>query len=276
MFAPGLALGASLSWGVGDFLGGVKSRVLPPLVVMGASQPFGLAAVAIAVAVRGTGPPGWEIAWAPLAAVLGTIGLVAFYRGMAAGAMSVVVPIAAVAAGFPVVWGVVQGDSISVLQGIGFILALGGCVLTSVERGEGQRLAAGAGWGLLAMLAFGGYYVPFHASAHHDWLWPTLLFRIVSVALVWTALLVRRTRVHGIRPHLGALVAIGLLDTAGNVFFAAASSEHGLLSVVSVLASLYPVVTVLLARIVLGERVQRSQDLGVVTALAGVVLISAG
>ena len=276
MFAPGLALGASLAWGVGDFLGGVKSRVLPALVVMGASQPFGLAAVAIAVAVRGTGPPGWEIAWAPLAAVLGTIGLVAFYRGMAAGAMSVVVPIAAVAAGFPVVWGVVQGDSISVLQGIGFILALGGCVLTAVERGEGQRLAAGAGWGLLAMLAFGGYYVPFHASAHHDWLWPTLLFRIVSVSLVWTALLVRRTRVHGIRPHLGALVAIGLLDTAGNVFFAAASSAHGLLSVVSVLASLYPVVTVLLARIVLGERVQRSQDLGVVTALAGVVLISAG
>jgi len=276
LFAPGLALGASLAWGVGDFLGGVKSRVLPALVVMGASQPFGLAAVAIAVAVRGTGPPGWEIAWAPLAAVLGTIGLVAFYRGMAAGAMSVVVPIAAVAAGFPVVWGVVQGDSISVLQGIGFILALGGCVLTAVERGEGQRLAAGAGWGLLAMLAFGGYYVPFHASAHHDWLWPTLLFRIVSVSLVWTALLVRRTRVHGIRPHLGALVAIGLLDTAGNVFFAAASSAHGLLSVVSVLASLYPVVTVLLARIVLGERVQRSQDLGVVTALAGVVLISAG
>ena len=276
MFAPGLALGASLSWGVGDFLGGVKSRVLPPLVVMGASQPFGLAAVAIAVAVRGTGPPGWEIAWAPLAAVLGTIGLVAFYRGMAAGAMSVVVPIAAVAAGFPVVWGVVQGDSISVLQGIGFILALGGCVLTSVERGEGQRLAAGAGWGLLAMLAFGGYYVPFHASAHHDWLWPTLLFRIVSVALVWTVLLVRRTRVHGIRPHLAALVAVGILDTGGNVFYAAASSEHGLLSVVSVLASLYPVVTVLLARVVLGERVQRSQDVGVVAALAGVVLISAG
>ena len=276
MFAPGLALGASLSWGVGDFLGGVKSRVLPALVVMGASQPFGLAAVAIAVAVRGTGPPGWEIAWAPLAAVLGTIGLVAFYRGMAAGAMSVVVPIAAVAAGFPVVWGVVQGDSISVLQGIGFILALGGCVLTAVERGEGQRLAAGAGWGLLAMLAFGGYYVPFHASAHHDWLWPTLLFRIVSVSLVWTALLVRRTRVHGIRPHLGALVAIGLLDTGGNVLFAAASEEHGLVSVVSVLASLYPIVTVLLARLTLGERVQRVQEAGIVVTLAGVAMISAG
>ncbi len=277
MFAPGFALGASLSWGVGDYLGGVKSRVLPALVVMGASQPFGLAALAIAVAIRGTGPPGWEIAWAPLAALLGTTGLVAFYRGMAAGAMSVVVPIAAVAAGFPVVWGVVQGDNVSVLQGVGFALALGGCVLTAVERGgDRRRLAAGAGWGLLAMLAFGGYYVPFHAAAHHDWLWPSLLFRITSVSLVWTALLVQRTRPRGIRPHLVALFAVGILDTGGNVFFAAASSSHGLLSVVSVLASLYPVVTVLLARMLLGERVQRSQNVGVVAALAGVVLISAG
>jgi drug/metabolite transporter (DMT)-like permease len=277
LLAPGLALGASLTWGVGDFLGGVKSRVLPALVVMGVSQPFGLAVLATAVVARGSGPPGWEIAWALLAALLGTIGLVAFYRGMAAGAMSVVVPIAAVAAGFPVAWGLVQGDSVSFLQEIGFIAALGGCVLTSLERGtEQRRLAAGAGWGLLAMLAFGGYYVPFHAAAQHDWLWPSLIFRIVSVSLVWTALLATRTRVRGIRPHLGALIAVGVLDTGGNVFFAAASSKHGLLSVVSVLASLYPVVTVLLARLVLGERVQRSQDVGVVAALAGVVLISAG
>ena len=277
MYAPGLALGASLSWGFGDFLGGVKSRALPALVVIAVSQPFGLAAVAIAVAVRGTGPPGWEIAWAPLAALLGTTGLVAFYRGMAAGAISVVVPIAAVAAGFPVVWGVVQGDNVSVLQGIGVVLALGGCVLTSIERGaEQRRFAAGAGWGLLAMLAFGGYYVPFHAAAHHDWLWPTLLFRIVSVSLAWTALLVTRSRPRGVRPHLFALFLIGILDTGGNVFFAAASAAHGLLSVVSVLASLYPIVAVLLARVVLGERVQRSQDVGVVAALTGVVLISAG
>lgn len=277
MLAPGLALGASLSWGIGDFIGGVKSRVLPSLVVMGASQPFGLAALAIAVAVRGTGPPGWEIAWAPLAALLGTTGLLAFYRGMAAGAMSVVVPIAAVAAGFPVVWGVVQGDDVSALQGIGFVLALGGCVLTAVEHGtERRRFAAGAGWGLLAMLAFGGYYVPFHAAAHHDWLWPSLVFRVTSVSLIWTALLVRRTRPRGIRPHIVALFAVGILDTGGNVLFAAASSTHGLLSVVSVLASLYPVVTVLLARIVLRERVQRSQNVGVIAALAGVVLISAG
>jgi len=273
----GFALAASLAWGLGDFLGGVKSRLLPALLVMGASQPFGLAILAVAVAVRGTAPPGPEIAWAALSALLGTIGLAAFYRGMATGAMSVVVPIASVAAGFPVVWGLAQGDRVSFLQELGFVAALGGSVMTSIERGgERPRLAAGAGWGLLAMLAFGGYYVPLHAAAQHDWLWPSLVFRLTSVTLVWTALLVMRTRRGGVRPHLAVLAAVGVLDTGGNVFFAAASSTHGLLSVVSVLASLYPVVTVLLARFALGERVQLSQDAGVVITLAGVVLISAG
>lgn len=276
MLAPGLALGASLAWGVGDFLGGVKSRALPALVVMALSQPFGLAALVVAVAVRGEGPHGPEVAWAALAALLGTSGIVAFYRGMAAGAISVVVPIAAVGSGIPVVWGLIQGDPVSFLQELGFVAAIGGSVLTSVERGERPRLAAGAGWGVLAMLAFGAYFVPFHAAARHDWLWPSLLFRIVSVSLVFSALLVSRTTPRGIRPHLGALVAIGLLDTGGNVLFAAASSRHGLLSVVSVLASLYPVVTVMLARLVLGERLQLTQNVGAVTTLTGVVLISAG
>jgi drug/metabolite transporter (DMT)-like permease len=96
------------------------------------------------------------------------------------------------------------------------------------------------------------------------------------VTLVWTIVLVRRVRPAGFRANWAGLVAIGILDTAGNALYAAASSTHGLISVVSVLASLYPVVTVLLARLLLGERVQRTQDAGVVVALVGVVLITAG
>jgi drug/metabolite transporter (DMT)-like permease len=114
-----------------------------------------------------------------------------------------------------------------------------------------------------------------HAASTQDWLWPSFLFRCTSVTLVWSIVLIRRAWPTGLRPHWAALVGIGVLDTGGNALFAAAST-HGLLSVVSVLASLYPVVTVLLARIVLGERVQRTQDAGVVVALAGVVLITAG
>jgi drug/metabolite transporter (DMT)-like permease len=96
------------------------------------------------------------------------------------------------------------------------------------------------------------------------------------VTLVWSFVLAGRLRPTGLRTHWPGLIAVGILDTGGNALFAAASSSHGLLSIVSVLASLYPVVTVLLARLVLGERVQRTQDAGVLVALAGVVLITAG
>jgi drug/metabolite transporter (DMT)-like permease len=273
-----LALAASLAWGVGDFVGGLKARVLPSLLVMAASQPFGLVALGIAVAARGTGIPGDEVAWAALSAALGTIGLFAFYRGLAAGAMSVVAPIAAVAAGFPVIWGVaVSGDHVHGLQAIGFVAAVGGSVAASLElRPERRQIAAGVGWAALAMLAFGGYYVPMHAASTHDWLWPAFLFRCTSVTLVLFVVLIRRIRPRGLRAHWPGLVAVGFLDTGGNALFAAASSTHGLLSVVSVLASLYPVVTVLLARLVLVERVERTQDAGVLVALVGVVLITAG
>jgi drug/metabolite transporter (DMT)-like permease len=272
-----LALGASLSWGVGDFLGGVKARVLPALTVLAVSQPFGLAALGIAVAARGSAIPGDEVAWSVLAAVAGTVGLFAFYRGMAAGAISIVAPIAALAAGIPVIWGIaVSGNHVGGVQAVGFVLAIGGSVAASLERRpERTQVAAGVGWAVLAMLAFGAYYVPMHAASTHDWLWPAFLFRCTSVTLVWTVVLIRRARPTGLRGHWAGLIAIGLLDTGGNAFFAAAS-QRGLLSVVAVLASLYPVVTVLLARRVLGERVQRTQDAGVLLVLLGVVLITAG
>ena len=272
-----LALCASLSWGVGDFLGGVKARVMPSLLVLAASQPFGLAALGLAVAVRGTGPPGGEVAWSALSAVLGTVGLVAFYRGMAAGAISVVAPLAALSAGIPVIWGVaVSGNHVSGLQGIGFIAAIGGSVAASLELRPGRtQVAAGVGWAVVALLGFGAYFVPMHAASTRDWLWPAFLFRCTSVTLVYAVVLIRRLRPAGLRGHWPGLIAIGFLDTGGNALFAA-SSSHGLLSVVSVLASLYPVVTVLLARLVLGERVQRTQDAGVLLVLAGVVLITAG
>ena len=272
------ALAASLSWGVADFLGGVKARVLPSLTVLAASQPFGLAALGIAVVIRGTGIPGDEVAWATLAALFGTVGLFAFYRGMAIGAMSVVTPIAAVAAAIPVIWGVaVSGNHISGLQAVGFVAAITGSVGASLElRPNSAQIAAGVGWAVLAMLCFGAYYVPMHAASTQDWLWPAFLFRCTSVTLVWAVVLTRRARPSGLRGHWLALIAIGFLDTGGNALFAAASSSHGLLSIVAVLASLYPVVTVLLARFLLGERVQRTQDVGVAVALVGVVLITAG
>src|SRR6185437_14019900 len=176
---------------------------LPSLMVLAASQPFGLAALGIAVAVRGTRIPGDEVAWSALAALFGTVGLFAFYRGMATGAMSVVAPIAAVAAGVPVIWGVaVAGDHVGGIQAIGFLAAVGGSVAASLElHPERRQVAAGVGWAALAMLAFGGYYVPMHAASTHDWLWPAFLFRCTSVSLVLSVVLARRIRPSGLRSH---------------------------------------------------------------------------
>lgn len=275
MFAAALALAAAASWGVGDFFGGLKSRSLNPVAILIVAQPIGLTLLAIWVAVRGQGPPGSEVLWACLAAVLGTTGLIAFYKGMAAGALSIVAPIAGAGAAIPVIWGLAHGDHPSGYQELGFAAALIGVVLASFERRpEAARLAAGVGWAVIAMLAFGAYYIPMHEASHGDFLWAAFVFRLTSTTLIAAAWLVLRPP-SARRADLPVLASIGILDTGGNVFFAAASAK-GLVSVVSILASLYPVVTVLLARAVLHERVHRSQELGIALALAGIVLISAG
>jgi len=294
MFAAALALAAAASWGIGDFLGGLKSRSLRPVAVLIVAQPIGGVLLGMWVAVRGQGPPGSEVLWACVASVFGTTGLIAFYRGMAAGALSIVAPIAGAGAAIPVIWGLVRGDHPSVYQQLGFAAALIGIVLASFERrprpaGETSQFAqtlstdplrgqaafaAGVGWAAIAMLAFGGYYIPMHAASQGDFLWAAFVFRLTSTTLIagaWLALRPPRAR----RADFPVLASIGILDTGGNVLFSAASAK-GLVSVVSILASLYPVVTVLLARAVLHERVHRSQELGIALALAGIVLVSAG
>jgi drug/metabolite transporter (DMT)-like permease len=275
VFAAALALAAAASWGVGDFLGGLKSRTLRPVAVLIVAQPIGGTLLGIWVAVRGQGPPGSEVLWACVASVFGTIGLIAFYRGMAAGALSIVAPIAGAGAAIPVIWGLARGDHPSAYQQVGFAAALIGIVLASFERRpEAARLAAGVGWAAIAMLAFGGYYIPMHAASQGDFLWAAFVFRLTSTTLIAGAWLVLRPP-SARRADLPVLASIGVLDTGGNVFFSAAS-EKGLVSVVSILASLYPVVTVLLARAMLHERVHRSQELGIALALAGIILVSSG
>lgn len=278
MLAAVLALGASVAWGVGDFIGGLKSRTLAPLAVLAVAQPVGLTAIALVALVHWEPWPGESVLLAAPAALLGTLGLVAFYRGMAAGAISLVAPIAATGALIPVGFGLATGERPTALQLAGIGLAVGGAVATSYEPGSESRpakLTAGIGWALLAAVAFGGYFVPMHEASEGDFVWATLVFRITSFSLVLAAVLVFRPRLARSPRDLAVLACIGLADTSGNVLFAAAASQ-GLVSVVSVLASLYPVVTVALARLYLRERVTRAQEAGAVTTLAGIVLVSAG
>jgi drug/metabolite transporter (DMT)-like permease len=271
------ALLASVAWGVADFLGGLKSRVVPTLVVLLLAQVSGLLGIGLVVAAAGNAPPGPSILWAALAGVFGTVGLASFYRGMAVGSISIVAPIAAVGAIVPVVFGIATGDEVSRFQLLGFALALAGVALASFERQEtGQaRLAAGVPWAIAAVIGFGGYYVPMHEASEQDFLWAALVFRATVAVVAFAAWLALRPPLRAARGHLGAIATIGILDTAGNTLFAAAASL-GEVSVVSVLATLYPVTTVALAAIVLSERIDRLQLVGVASALTGVVLISAG
>ena len=277
MLAAVCALGASIAWGVGDFLGGLKSRTVPLLVVLLLAQVSGLLGIGLIVVLAGNGPPGASVLWAALAGLFGTLGLAAFYRGMAVGSMSIVAPIAAVGAVVPVTFGIATGDDVSVAQLAGFALALGGVALSSFERhgGGDVKVAAGVPWALAAVIGFGGYYVPMHEASEQDFLWAAFVFRASVGVITFAAWLVFRPPLAAARGNLGAIALIGLADTAGNALFAAASSQ-GAVSVVSVLATLYPVTTIALAAIVLSERIDRLQRFGVAAALIGVVLISAG
>jgi drug/metabolite transporter (DMT)-like permease len=244
--------------------------------VLFTAQIAGLIAIAAAVAIRGAGPANAQVLLAIPASLSGTLGLYALYRGMAVGAMSVVAPIAGVSAAVPVTVGLATGDRPSPLQIAGIVIALAGVGLASREHQEGQRrVAAGVGLALLAALGFGGYFVPMHAAGDADFWWASLIFRTTSFSLVALTALALRRSVRVSRGDAAFVAVVGLGDMLGNALFAA-SSSHGLVSVTSVLASLYPIVTVVLARLVLGERVDRGQEAGIAATLAGVVLISAG
>jgi drug/metabolite transporter (DMT)-like permease len=272
--AFGLALAASLSWGCGDFVGSFKSRTLGVLGVLVPGQIAGLALIAVLVAARGHGWPGAHVLLAMPSAVAGTIGLAAFLRGMQAGAISVVAPLAGLSAVVPVLFGIAAGDRLGAATAAGIGAAIGGVMLASREPGgEGARLAAGAGWGLVAAVGWGFYFPPLHAASRVDPYWAVLVFRCTSVTLTVGALLLLRARVPPGR-ELPLVVVAGLLDVGGNLLFGLAS-QRGLVSTVSVLSSLYPIVTVFLAMVVLRERVSRLQLVGVALTFAGIGLISA-
>src|ERR671933_142925 len=276
MAAIALALGASLTWGLADFFGPLKGRAFGALRVLVYIQLGGLSAIALIVAIRGKGPADAAAVLAIPAAVSATLGLYAYYRGMRVGAMSIVAPTAGVSAVVPVVVGIVSGERPSTLQLAGIACALVGVFLASREPGRtGSRFAAGVGLALLAAIGFGGYFPPMHVAGEADFWWAALFFRITSSAVILAAVAVRRPALRLPPAQVPVLALIGTGDMLGNLLFAAASTS-GLVSITSVLASLYPIVTVALARLVLAEQVARSQEVGVVLTLAGVALISAG
>lgn len=273
-----LALGSSVAWGISDFLGGLQSRRISALTVLVVSQPFGLLlALGVALTVGGDALSREDVAIAAGAGATVVLALAAFYKAMALGSVSVVATIGALGILVPFAGGLAQGEEPAALSVGGAALAVVGVVLAAREPDPEWRAAGRAAVGLaaLAALGFGTFFLGIDLSAGDEPAWTIFAARSGSVAtlLVGTALVRPSMRIP---PDMWpALLAIGFCDIAANSLFAVATN-HGLLALVGVAGSLYSAVTVLLARVVLKERLASSQRLGVALALAGVALIAAG
>jgi drug/metabolite transporter (DMT)-like permease len=277
-----LALVSSLLWGSADFLGGTVSRRHKAALVVGASQAAGLLTIALVATFAGAwGDDTGYLPWAVLSGLAGVVGLVSFYAALAAGTMGVVSPIAALGVVVPVLAGFAQGERPAAWQLVGIGVAVAGVVLASGPELSGR---AGVRPVLLAAVAAVGFGVALLAIARgsaHSTLMTLTTMRLTSVTLLGTALLIalarggRRSDYLLGRRDVALVALVGVADLAANLTFGLASRRDDV-SVVSVLGSLYPVVTVLLARAFHDERLGRVQTVGVVLALTGVVLIAAG
>lgn len=269
-----LSLLASLTWGVSDFLGGTAARRLASTAVVAVSQGLALAVLlAIAAAAGAFGASPGYLGWALGAAGFGVVALTAFYAALATGTMGVVAPIAATGVVVPVAVGLALGDRPDALQIAGVAVAVVGVVLAS---GPESRATTGRRPLLLAAVAavgFGAVIICVARGAKDDTLMTLVVMRAASVGVLTVLGAAGRVDVRVRARDLPLLAAVGAGDVGANALFAIAS-RHGLLSLVSVLSSLYPAVTVLLARVVHAERLRPVQNVGVVATLAGVVLIA--
>jgi drug/metabolite transporter (DMT)-like permease len=281
-----LALLASLLWGTADFLGGTATRRLAAPVVVGVSQLVALLGLLpVALVLGAFAEPLDYVGPGMLAGLAGVLALAAFYRALAVGTMGVVAPVAALGVVVPVAAGLVAGEAPSSWQLAGIGLAVVGVVLASGPELSGRSRGGALPLVLAAVaaLGFGAVFVLLAEASEggsvRTVVMTLLTMRLVSVAVLAVLLAARRTSQASPlqlgREHLPMLVAIGVFDVGANGAFAVAS-QSDLVSVTAVLASLYPVVTVLLARRVHGERMVGVQLPGVVLALGGVMLLSAG
>ena len=332
MLAIALALGASVCWGSGDFLGGLTTRRASLWAVVIGSQAAGLAGAALVVVLLGRPWPGLDAVWPVLlGGAAGVVAISTFYKALAIGTMSVVAPISATSALIPFAVGLAAGERPSAVQLAGAVVAAAGVLLVASEparrgdtvgapalpggpavepevaalavadasartghgpdtAGHGRRAPAprdgdlpvtrrrqrqAIGLSLVAAACMGLTLLAYDASAAHDPMWAMLGGRASSATIFAVVLLALRPRIVVTAAAVPGIVAVGLVDTSANGLFALATTQ-GYLSIVAVIGSIYPAVTVVLAYLVLRERIARHQLAGVVLTLAGVSLIAAG
>jgi drug/metabolite transporter (DMT)-like permease len=303
-----LALAAAVLYGTADFLGGMASRRASVFAVLATTVPAG-AAVVIVVALlgevpglgsllgHGLGPPtavgGWgAVGWAAASGVCGSAGLIAFYAGFAAAPISVVAPVAAlVSAVLPVGIAIAGGERLTARMAMGGLICLVAIVLVSMPaapRGrQGHRDGPDAGaaaaaarlrglaYGAAAGAGFGLFFLCLKNAGQSGVLWPVAISRTAGTLVAVGIAVATRTRPWRRDGSGTGVIALasGAVDAAANVCYVLAT-RAGLFGLAVVITALYPGMTVLLARWVLGERMRWLQRLGLLLAGAGVVLLA--
>jgi drug/metabolite transporter (DMT)-like permease len=267
-------LTAAVVWGTGDFCGGLATRRANVLSVMVLSQGLGLILLTLlALITREHAPSGADIAWGGAAGLAGLVGIGALYTGMARGQMGVVAPVSGViSAALPVVAGAVIQGLPNLLNVLGFVLALAGVWLISrTEHARAQP--ASVLLALLSGLGFGCFIILIAQAEHGTVFWPLAVARVVSLLVLLGITVARRSFQPPPQNALLPITVAGVADSGGNLFFLLAA-QAGRLDVSGALASLYPAATVLLALLLLRERLGRGQVRGMLLALIAIPLIS--
>ncbi|MEU2658960.1 EamA family transporter [Streptomyces sp. NPDC007325] len=276
-----LALASAMVLGAGDFVGGLAAKKARAVVVVVWSNAAGLATALTLVGLLSRSGSSWnEVFWGALAGLCGSAGAVLLYRALASGVMSLVAPTtAAAAAALPVVAGVLTGDRLSALAVIGVVCALAAVLLVSLsgdgtgESADRRAMLRSLALALLAGAGFGAFFVFLAHTSSDTSLWPLVWARCASLTAILLFILVRRTSpALSARPARLALLS-GVLDMGSSALFLVAVRD-GSLAVIGLLSSLYPISTVLLARLVLKERIRGIQHVGVALAVGSVVLLA--
>jgi uncharacterized membrane protein len=273
-----LAVSSAVVYGASDFLGGLASRKATVFGVVALSQLAGLVALLALLPWLGGPVSRADLGWGAAAGLVGATGLLVFFRALSRGVMSVIAPVTAVtAAAVPVLAGLLGGNRIGPVAGAGILLALIAVVLVSAEGGLGQLRAArpaNLGAPLIAGTAFGCFFVLLDRTSADAGLTPLVAARIASFLLVIVVALVGRRSLRVGRGALPFVLASGVGDMTANALFLLATQQEGQLAITGVLASLYPVSTVVLAQSLLRERLVRAQFAGLAAAVGAVVLIT--
>jgi drug/metabolite transporter (DMT)-like permease len=271
-----LSLVSSLMWGMSDFAGGLRSMQRPAMAIVGvgACVGVGLATIGVLFHDGWHGPYGW-VWWGMAAGTSGSAGLVCYYLALSTGTMGVVAPVTSLGTVVPVVVGLASGETPSSVTASGIVVAIVGIVLTS-----GPEFTGGASMRPVVIAAVGGvcfgFFFVFMDRGSNSSPILTLWSMRATVGLAFIVVALGKRSMFGLHgiDYLW-IFGIAAFDLGANLTFGIASTK-GYVSITSVLASLFPVVTVLLARIVLKERLRFIQKAGVVVTMAGVALISAG